>query len=58
MVERAPKRQKLTLRGVVLDDSLLTDYAEATDTPPPLPLDLGEARKAQRETLLKESHAA
>ena len=46
MVERAPKRQKLTLRGVVLDDSLLTNYVEATDTPPPLPLDLGEARKA------------
>lgn len=45
MVKRAPKRQKLTLRGVVLDDSLLTNYVEATDTPPALPLDLVEARK-------------
>ena len=29
--EQGAKRQKLTLRGVVLDDSLLTDYVEATE---------------------------
>ena len=46
MAEPPPKRQKLTLRGVVLDDGLLADYVEATDTPPPLPLDLDEAHKA------------